>query len=291
MTLFVLLLGLIIDRVWERAPALRSYSWFHAYAARLRHALGTAVVWDGPLGLLLVLLLPLLAVVLLHQAFAAMLGFLGMLFAVAVFVYALGPRDLERDVQQLLDAWEQGEDGRAWAAARELDNAIDLPPDRTLLGRAAVEGIVVAAHDRLFGVMFWFVVLGPAGALLFRLSWVLRERSRADEAGSGYAQAAAALYAVLAWLPSRLAALCYALVGSFADAAYRWRDVARRPDDDPSGSYRRVLIAAGLGALQLEDDGHVISPPQVRAALAMVWRTAILALVLIALVVVGGWLF
>lgn len=291
MILFTLLVGLAIDRASETVARWRSFGWFTAYSARLRRGLGAASWTDGPLGLALVLLFPVLVVVLLQQVFAAMWGLFGFLFALAVLVYTLGPRDLERDVRRFLAAWEQGNEGEAWALVREIDADIDSEEPSSPLGRVAVEGIAIAAHERILGVLFWFVALGPAGALLFRLLCLSRETSRREEPHSGYTRAIEIAYGVIGWPSSRLAALGYALVGSFADALYGWRDAAA-----PRGvlDYRRILAASGLGALQVDEEAleeRGVSVLHVRAALAMVWRTVILALVLIALATFGSALF
>jgi len=295
MILFTLLVGLAIDRVWDAAVRLRSFAWFMNYSARLRRGLGSAPWADGPLGLLLVLLFPVLVVLLVQQLFTAMWGFFGFLFALAVLVYTLGPRDLERDVRRFLNAWEQGDEGEAWALVREIDgdaDTADYYPDS--LGRVAIEGISIAAHERILGVIFWFVALGPVGAFLFRMICLLREHGRRDEPHSGFTRAVEVAYGLIGWPSSRLAALGYALVGSFADALYRWRETAASPNKHGVLDPRRVLAASGLGALQVDDealDDRGFSVLQVRAALAMAWRTVILALALVALATLGGWLF
>jgi len=293
MVLLVLLFSLVIDRTWTAAPAWRSFDAFSRYCARLRRGLGPARLWDGPLGLIVVLLFPLLVLVLVQQLFAVVLSLLAFLFAVAVLTYSLGPRDLDKDVQRFLNAWEVGDEPQARAAAHDIVGGADLPVGHAALGRAVIEGVVVAGHERLLGVMFWFCVLGPLGALLFRLSCVLRNDYRGREATSGFAEAVVSLHAILGWVPSRLAALGYGLMGNFAEALHRWRDEAPLWRHDWPNANLRVLVASGIGALQLDQDGNeddfAASSLQVRAALALVWRTVVLAVSLVALVTLGGW--
>src|SRR3569623_244876 len=117
MVLLVLLFSLVIDRTWTAAPAWRSFDAFSRYCARLRRGLGPARLWDGPLGLIVVLLFPLL--VLVQQLFAVVLSLLAFLFAVAVLTYSLGPRDLDKDVQRFLNAWEVGDEPQARAITTE----------------------------------------------------------------------------------------------------------------------------------------------------------------------------
>src|SRR3569833_412355 len=243
MVLLVLLFSLVIDRTWIAAPAWRSFDAFSRYCARLRRGLGPARLWDGPLGLIVVLLFPLRVRVLVQQLFAAVLSLLAFLFAVAVLTYSLGPCDLDKDVQRFLNAWELGDELQARAAAHDIVGSADLPAGR--------------------------------------------------DATSGFADAVVSLHAILGWVPSRLAALGYGLMGNFAEALHRWRDEAPLWRHDWPNANRRVLVASGIGALQLDQDGNeddfAASSLQVRAAPALVWRTVVLAVSLVALVTLGGW--
>src|SRR3569833_937364 len=295
MILFTLLVGLAIDRVWDAAVRLRSFAWFMNYSARLRRGLGSAPWADGPLGLLLVLLFPVLVVLLVQQLFTAMRGFFGFLFALAVLVYTLGPRDRERDVRRFLFAWEQGDEGEAWARVREIDgdaDTADYYPDS--LGRVAIEGISIAAHERILGVIFWFVALGPVGAFLFRMICFLRVFGRRDAPHRGFTRAVEVAYGLIGWPSSRLAALGYALVGSFAAALYRWRETAASPDKHGVLDPRRVLAACGLGALQVDDealDDRGGAGRRGRAARAGAGRAGSRARARGARAARGGWLF
>src|SRR3569623_11978 len=136
MVLLVLLFSLVIDRTWTAAPAWRSFDAFSRYCARLRRGLGPARLRDGPLGLIVVLLFPLLVLVLVQQLFAVGLRLLAFLFAVAVLTYSLGPRDLDKDVQRFLNAWEVGDETQARAEAPDIVGGADLPEGHAALRRA-----------------------------------------------------------------------------------------------------------------------------------------------------------
>ncbi len=294
MALFAIIFSLLIERGWDAVVELRSPLWFERYADRVRHRLGPERLWDGPLGVFLVLLFPLLAVVLIQLALSAVLGLLAFAFAVLVLLFSLGPRDLEADVQRFLTAWDLGDQGQARAAARHISGLPVEPADHAALGKAVVEGILIAAHERIVGVIFWFVVLGPLGALLFRLSCVLKDKYPDAGDTGGFAQASLVLHGVLSWLPCRLTVLAYALTGSFGDALHRWRDEAPLWARDWLAGNRQVLVAGGLGALQVEqelseEETGGVSTRLVRAALAMVWRTVMLLVVIIAVISLASW--
>ena len=106
----------------------------------------------------------------------------------------------------------------------------------------------------MFGVLFWFVLLGPTGlgpvaAWLFRASDLLRRAAIADAAAlPAVAGCFERIHFVLAWLPARLVALSYALAGSFEEAR---REMGRGVDAVGRMMERNdlLLVLAGRGAL------------------------------------------
>ena len=89
-----------------------------------------------------------------------LLGLVGLLFSVLVLVYAWGPRDLDVDVEAIIDAHEPA--ARREAIARLWPDGETVAAD----GPALVEAVFRNALRRWFGVLFWFLLLGPIGALL-----------------------------------------------------------------------------------------------------------------------------
>jgi adenosylcobinamide-phosphate synthase len=133
--------------------------------------------------------------------------------------------------------------------------------------------------------IFWFLVLGPLGAMLQRLAAVLdRLWGHRTARFTEFGWAAARLDDLLSWIPARITALSYAVMGSFEDALHCWRRKAGMWSDISSGP----LLASGLGALHLancdeneEQDvyGNTALNPaalpgagDVRRAVALVWR-------------------
>jgi membrane protein required for beta-lactamase induction len=193
-----------------------------------------------------------------------------------------------------LNAWEQGNEERAEEYARLLCRVTAEPVDKHSMGRFVVEGIVVAAHERWFGVIFWFVILGPLGALWYRLACVLREHCIHRGADDAFRDAAVMMHHILAWIPVRLTLVSYALAGSFGDTLEALRNEGFDWKNSWLTNNYLLLIHGGLGALQLEqqlaaDDTRVVDAGHVRAALGLVLRTLILAIAFIAVVTVGSW--
>ncbi|MEP6826354.1 MAG: cobalamin biosynthesis protein, partial [Ramlibacter sp.] len=122
-----------------------------------------------------------------------------------------------------------------------------------------------AAHRHVFGVLAWFSVLaaiglGPAGAVLYRMSefvgryWQHRSRLQVQPASQALQDAAARAWAAIDWLPARVTALAFAVVGSFEEAIDCWRNHAQRFPNDNDG----VILAATSGAVNVRLGGEAL---------------------------------
>jgi len=287
MTLFAILLALFTERVWTDIGSVRSFAWFERLIDGQQHAN------HGVLGLILIIFLPLLAVVLLQLVLYKIVAGLALVFAAAVLLYSLGPRELDREVHEFLAAWEQGDEVRALAFAHQIQGVTGTAFPITSPQRGVVEGILVAGHERWFGVIFWFVVLGPLGALWYRLAGLLRERALVRAGADDFEVAAMMLHHILGWVPVRLTLLTYALAGSFADTIEVLRSDAFHGGRDWPASNQRLLIRGGLAGLHLEQEPGVheidAGNRQVRAALGLVLRSLIIAMAVIAVITLSIW--
>jgi len=296
MTFLAIALALVIDRFLGVLAEWRRWDWFNAWTDWLNQRLEGYAFQDGPAGVVLNLAPILLGVGLLYQGLAELLGLFGFLFAAAVLLFSLGPRCLEDDVEEFEGARLRGSREAACHYADELAGGADPEEDDgrddpwgTVL---ATRGVLTEAHERLFGTLFWFAVLGPVGAVLHRLSVVLRGHVAQGGRDGGFARAADLLHAILAWPSARLLAAGYALSGRFAEAASALRRRLLRLEADA----RELLIAVGQGALDLDADS-LRDPEAQRAggkpvaeAFALVRRTLVIWLAVLALMTLSGWI-
>jgi AmpE protein len=250
-----LLVALGFERLFSSQLHVREPAWLVAYVRRVLRA-AAARTGNLRLGALVVgALLPGVVVAIA----IGLIDEIGALFWLAlaglVLFFALGPRDLQQEVDEWLRAVDAGD---AAAAARlraeilEYDAAQRRGP---ALGSVA-EAVFVQANNRVFGVVFWFALLGPFGALAFRLGDLLRREAllragRADAPPDAAALAADAqrLHGVIAWAPSRLLALTYGVAGSFEESFAGWRRYLREESDHFFDENDRLLVLAGQGAL------------------------------------------
>ena len=111
----------------------------------------------------------------------------------------------------------------------------------------------------LWGVGWPFAVLWNV-AVLYRMAefvsryWKTRSPSEVPRASVLLQQAAAKAWLVIDWLPARLTALCFAMVGSFEEAIEGWRFHAQHFPNDNDG----VVLAATAGALNVRLGGEAL---------------------------------
>ena len=295
-TLLAVIVALAIGHLaLDIAAGLRRYDWFAGWLRWLNAQFPEGSFWRGRYGIALALAVPLLVVGLLQVALdKPVWGFVGLLFDIAVLFYCWGPRDLDLDVAAVLDAPDAV--ARRNAAAR-----LGLVGDAAKLdGPALVEAVFRNALRRWFGVLFWFCVLGPFGALLYRASVLAAEcddSQLAQETASG----AKAWLAILEWPVSQLATLALALVGNFNSVMGAWRE------EGAFGLHGGLLGTAARASVRSEiaeevadytESGVPASTalaeafgelPELRDAMSMVWRILVLWLAVIALFVIAGW--
>lgn len=169
------------------------------------------------------------------------------------------------------------------------------------VSRIAIETTLVRAHHGLFAPVFWFVLLGPAGAVLYRLSHSVHESW--GEQDTPFHQAARRIFDWLDWLPTRFTAVGFAVVGDFEDALYCWRTQATAWKKEAEG----ILLASGAGALgvrlgePLPRGGILEHRPELGlgdpadadylvGAVGLVWRVLVLMLILLLLMTFAHWL-
>lgn len=202
------------------------------------------------------------------------------------------------------------------------------------VARLTIESALAASHRYVFGAIFWFVLLpGPSGAVLYRvaeyfarrwsaphapdhvpdalgaevappppLTTVLRpgELSRESEF-LRFAEFSRQAFQALDWLPVRVTAAAFAVVGDFEDAVYCWRSQAARWPDRLLG----VVLAAGAGALgvrlgmpiirngMLEDRpdigiGDDADTPFLDSTVGLIWRSLVLWLAMLLVIAAAG---
>lgn len=206
MSFLVLVLILWVEQFSAWRHRLQRDGFFLAELARLERRGRVSADWSLVLLVLApVLLLALLLYVLQPVAY----GLLALPVHLLVLLYSLGRGDAKAALGPFRDAWRRGDEQAALhVAERDLGLAADDPRD--LLVR--VQGnLLWQAYQSFFAVIFWYVLLGPAAALGYRLLALIAAHAHQ----SALKARAVQLRHLMDWLPVRVLALSFALVGNF----------------------------------------------------------------------------
>ncbi|MDD2914450.1 MAG: adenosylcobinamide-phosphate synthase CbiB [Gallionella sp.] len=197
------------------------------------------------------LLIPLVALAALLQQ----LAIFGTLLSIILLYFAIAPRSLSEHAARVADAFSAGNLPDARQQVSYLVSRDTSQLDESGVARATVESVLENGNDAIFAALFWFVLAGAPGVLLYRLSNTLDAMWGYRNARYNYfGWAAARLDDVLNFIPSRLTALSYALLGHTRSALRCWRQQAPGWDSPNAGP----VMASGAGALRVQLGGAAI---------------------------------
>lgn len=124
--------------------------------------------------------------------------------------------------------------------------------DVTEIRKATIESVLENGADAVFAPIFWFIIAGPTGAVIYRLSNTLDAMwGYKNQRFLHFGWAAARFDDALNWIPARLTALTYAVLGQTRKALFCWKTQAKLLESPNAGP----VMASGAGALNLQLGG------------------------------------
>lgn len=302
MTLITILLVLALERYWRKLDVYGLFARVVQLAQLLLKRYGNSRWMNSSLGVVLVIAPLMVATAIIQNYLACQPGFPAWLvllaFSVTVLILSIGDKRFSLYVKQYLAAWQKQD---MEAACRYLNDMTheDITFENPMqLNHRFLEVLLGRVNERLLAILFWFVVLGPLGAVFYRSVAQLKSVQKESSAAAGFIDAATRLKLILDWFPARLTAVCYALSGSFVDAFHAWHEQTAQLSGSTLTHNRHILTSTGLGALQLHDfyteesaelDSETVSR-HVEHAHALIRRTVITWLTVLALLTLVGWL-
>lgn len=305
MTFLSILCVLVIEQI-KASPMARICSALATFADFLEGRFNGGERRHGMTAWGVGVLLPALLVLAFQFLACTLHPLLGFVFNVGVLYFTMGFRQFSHYFTDIQLALRMGETDRA---RQLLADWRGTGADRLAsadIARLAIEQGIIASHRHVFAPLLWYLVLGPAGAVFYRLGLGMSQRwSRATlptgEAGQ-FGLFAHEAFQAIDWLPARLTAMTFAVVGDFEDAVYCWRTQAGQWADAATG----ILLASGAGALGIKlgqpvpgaadietrpelglgDDADI---EHLQSATGLVWRALVLCLLLLALLTVASW--
>jgi len=226
-------------------------------------------------------------------------------WSVAVLYATMGFRKFSGRLREIQEALARDDLEGASAALYQLRGQPGEGMSRNEAIRVVIEEGLLLSHRYVFGVAFWFVVLGPSGVVLYRCAADLAERwgGRVEPDAVVFGRFALRVFEVIDWVPVRLTAIGFAVVGNFEEAIYCWRTQAASWSPQGEG----VLLASGAGALGVRlgetlqrhggvnyrpalGTGEEADPEHMRSAVGLVWRALVFWLGVIVVVSAAHWL-
>ncbi len=306
MSLFALIVALLLEQLQPLSSRKYLYGWLTNYANFFQHHFNAGEYSHGRAAWLLAVLPLLIGVMLAYGWLYYVHPIFSFIFNVLVLYLSLDFRRFSQHFVGIQQALRSGQLKEARALLSKWRGRAMLELNAEEIARVTTEQTLITALRHLFGVIVWFFLFsllglgGAAGALLYRLGLGLRTH-RADEFNDDelregkYNGFARKMFYLLEWLPIRLTATTFAIVGNFEDTAYCWRSQAASWPDSETG----ILLASGAGALgvrlglPIQQDGALLDRPELgvggdkadvaslQSSIGLVWRSLVLWLVIL----------
>lgn len=294
MTFIIVLTCLLLNFYWRRDRMLPVDSWFDSwqtFLASREHSLPAFMTtWPGTLPLLAVLL-PLIPVaLLLWLAGGQLLGLLSFGLHLVLVMYCLPRVNLDGLIEDYLERWNRGNFEAAYLHSENLapgifDESFD---DYARMHTQFTRFVLVCSFRRVLAVLFWYIVAGPLGALLYVLvqqtvrSGRLLEQLRA-------LRLAQQLLAALEWVPVRMVAMAFALAGDFVSGFNKLRARLLEPLDVELGLHlleecaQKAMGSAGI--VDKDSEFSLRAAAELAELKALLQRTQIVWVAVLALIV------
>ena len=218
MTIIAILLAFALCHFVRELGRYRQNEWLAKWIDFSNDAFGKLPGWQDLLGFLVIAAIPLIVLLLFNEALYSALNSAGaFLLAILVLVYTFGPTDLDTEVAAIIDA--QDEESRKELLGNFL--GAPVPEEHETCRALAVEAVFQKALRRWFGIIFWFAVLGIAGAFLYRLvDWLVTENYQlTEEQKSLFAR----LQRIMDWPAAQLMTLSLAIATDFDSVFVAWK--------------------------------------------------------------------
>ena len=308
MSLLSIIFALLIEQLRPLTSRSKVYGWLTTYSDFFQRNLDGGEYKHGQIAWLVAILIPVSVTAGLYMLLDAQHPVYAWAFCVLVLYLTMGFRQFSHyftDIQKAL----RNDDIKL---ARELLSSWRGQPCDELNAeeviRLTIEEALLATHRNVFAVVVWFGIfmllgLGPSGAILYRLarffnrSWQAQDGVKSEVFG----KFAALLYHWIEWLPTRLTASTFAIVGNFEDAIYCWRTQAASWADPEAG----IVLASGAGALGARlgmpvaqsdpavvrtelGTGDEVDVDHMQSAVGLVWRALVFWLIMLLLLTMAS---
>lgn len=289
MTIIAILIAFALCHFVRELGRCRDSAWLGKWVKFANDAFSALPSWSGFTGFVLLMALPLFGLLLVNEVLTSLLGSTGwFLLALAVLVYSFGPRDLDTDIAEVIEA----EDADRAEKLEKLAGK-PLPEEAEACSAVAVESVFEQALRRWFGVIFWFAVLGIVGAFLYRiLDWLVRDDMGASEEQHNLFLR---MQQIMDWPAAQLMTLALAISTDFDSVFKAWKQYHDQQGHGLFEGDNGFLLAAARSVVltgHAARDGYAdqLEGPLVglQQAMDLVWRMLGVWMTVLALLLLIG---
>ena len=308
MSLFALIAALLLEQLHPLSSRKYLYGWLSSYVHFFQHYFNAGQHKHGKIAWLLAVLPLLVGVAVLSWLLYRAHPVFAWAFNVLVLYLTMGFRQFSHYFTDIHQALRDGQLNEARGLLSKWRGIPSHELNAEEVARVTIEEALLASHRNVFGVIVWFVLFsaaglgGAAGALLYRLGQFLHKHWGEDESELGeFGEFARQAFCLLEWLPIRMTAATFAIVGDFEDTVYCWRTQAASWPDSEAG----ILLASGAGALgvrlgmPIPQGGLPQDRPELgigdeadtdfmQSTIGLVWRSVVFWLILLLLLTLAS---
>jgi len=294
MIILTVVVCLFAERFLGSLHVLRSFTWLETYSHFILKQFTSPLARKGKIPVLLIVLPPAIIVQLVDNQLAQLFFPLELLFGIGILLYSLGPQPFYDRYKELCDLKSQDTHVCSHQYAEQVLNRPLSSSEKNALPQVIAQSLFAVSNDRLFAPIFWFVLAGPLGAVLFRctsqLYFAAQKTESAQNQYHNIAAATSTLYAILNWAPSRLSAFGFAAMGDFRAAIRNYPPIKNVLFHIDQKGNDLLLSSVGSAAINLSDNAGKTTVDKIPEALAILRRNTQLWMGAIAALTLAGWI-
>jgi adenosylcobinamide-phosphate synthase len=314
MTFFSVLLSLILEQYSPVGPNHWTQRLMRAWIDRVPNYCDTGEETSAKVAITVLIIPPVTFVLMVHLWLIYQLPILALAWNILIVYSFMGFRQFSYHYRSIQVALEEK---RLDDARRELAQWVgpslntDTMTESDVV-RHTLERAILAVHSNVFGVFFAFLLpIGPAGVVLYRLTLMAEERWRFGVVSPKLMTMIQKFRYLIDWIPTRLTAIGFTIVGNFEQAAYAWRFHQKKWDTQskailigtgggalgvqlgeplPQMKSEQALLLADTGEVPVQEVGILPMPAHLTAGASLVWRAVVLWMILLGMLTVAVWI-
>ena len=314
MTFFSVLLSLMLEQYRPVNANHWTQRMMRYWIDRVPNYCDTGEISSAKVTIMVLIIPPVMLVLMIHLWLIYQMPLLALAWNILIVYSCMGFRQFSFHYRTIQVALQER---RIDDAREELSKWVgsDLQTQtmtETDIVRHTLERAILAVHSNVFGIFFAFLLpIGPAGVVLYRLTLMAEERWKFGIASPKLIEMIQKFRYIIDWLPTRLTAVGFTIVGNFEQAAYAWRYHQKKWDTQskailigtgggalgvqlgeplPQVSSTEALRLAETGDIPVQEIGLLPVTAHLASGASLVWRAVVLWMILLAMLSIAVWI-